>query len=254
MKNIFIVPGYGIPKNILEDQPYKKYLGLVFNYIFETCTKTNSWAPIIIFCGGPTDVFKPYKRTEAEEMKKLFWKYTKRGFVKNYTKKWNYNIENISLSTVENILFAKKIADEIKSKKNFYIFGEYTRKLKIQIFAKKIIGKNFKVVPFDFDLSINRYRDPQFIQKKEKIDIKFGLKAIADKNFLIEYRKLFIEKLAYLRKMGPTRHKEAINVWWKEKVREFEKMGTWRSCPPDRSALGTGGVRAFGLPACHGQG
>jgi len=64
MKNIFIIPGYGIPKDILKDEPYRKYLGLVFNHIYQICLNKDENKPVIIFCGGNTDIFKPYTRTE----------------------------------------------------------------------------------------------------------------------------------------------------------------------------------------------
>lgn len=225
MKNIFIIPGYGIPKNIFHDEPYRRYLGLVFNHVFEICTKNNDWRPMIIFCGGPTDIFKPYKRTESQEMKKMFLEYSQRAFVKNYTKTWHYKIENKSLSTAENLLFAKNILSKMTGKRKIYIFCEYTRRLKLKIFAQKIFTNKFFIIPFDFDLSINRYRDPEFITKKENMDIKFGLLAIKDKIFRAKYRKMFIEKLVYFRKMGPTKHQEAINIWWQEKIKEL-KMGS----------------------------
>jgi hypothetical protein len=222
MKNVFVVPGYGIPKNILEDQSYRKYLGLVFNYVFEVCTKTDNWSPVVVFCGGPTDIFKPYKRTEGNEMKRLFLKYTKRDFVKNYTKNWSLKTENKSLSTHENIMLAKNIISKIKGERGVYIFCEYTRRAKIKAFAKEVLTDKFLVVPFDFDLSANRYRDPKFITKKENLDKKFGLMSIRDKDFHARYRKMFVEKLAYFRKMGPAKHQEAINIWWHQKIKELE--------------------------------
>jgi hypothetical protein len=225
MKNIFIVPGYGIPKDILKDESYKRYLGLVFNHIFEVCTKIDNWRPIIIFCGGPTDIFKPYKRIESQEMKKLFLEYARRNFVKNYTKNWCYKTENKSLSTVENLLFAKSIISKIKDKGKIYIFCEYTRQLKLKTFAKKIFTDKFLIIPLDFDLSTSRYHNPEFIKKKENMEIKSGLLAIRDKIFRVKYRKTFIEKLAYFRKMGPARHGESINIWWQKKIKELE-MGS----------------------------
>ncbi|HPA25276.1 MAG TPA: hypothetical protein PLK76_00720 [bacterium] len=225
MKNIFIIPGYGIPKNILKDEPCKRYLGLVFNQIYQICLDKKEHKPIIIFCGGHTDIFKPYKRTESAEMKKLFLWFAKRDFVKNYTKSWQYKIENKSLSTVENLLFVKKITDTLNGEKYFYIFVEYTRIFKIKTFAKRIFVNKFSIIDLDFDLSINRYRDPEFIKKKEKIEIKFGLKSIKDYKFLLEYRKVLHERLSFFRNLGPQQHKEAINIWWQNKIKELENMG-----------------------------
>lgn len=222
MRTVFIVPGYGIPKDILEDGPYKRYLGWVFNHIYQICLDKKEKKPVIIFCGGKTDIFKPYKRTESAEMKKLFFWFAKRDFVKKYTKDWQYKIENKSLSTVENLLFAKKIIDRLGGQKDIYIFVEYTRKLKIQTLAKRIFDHKVSVIALDFDLSVNRYREPEFLQKKERMEISFGLRAIKDEKFLVKYRKVFEEKLIYFRKAGPKKHQEAISIWWQEKIKELE--------------------------------
>lgn len=222
MKNIFIIPGYGIPKNIFKDEPYKRYLGLVFNHIYQICLDKKEFKPLIIFCGGNTDIFKPYKRTEALEMKKLFLSLTRRNFVKEFTKNWQYQLENKSLSTTENLLEAQKIISKIKSIKDIYIFVEFTRKKKIKIFAKEIFKNNLNIIALDFDLSINRYREPEFIKRKEVMDIKFGLMMIKDKKFLIKHRKILTEKIFYFRKMGQKKHQEAVNIWWQEKLKELK--------------------------------
>ena len=72
MKNIFLILGYGIPKNISKDGNYNFYLKIVFNRIFEITIKKCLIEPLVILSGGKTDCFSPYARTEAEEMTKLF--------------------------------------------------------------------------------------------------------------------------------------------------------------------------------------
>ena len=79
-------------------------------------------------------------------MKKLFLFFAKRDFVKNYTKSWQYKLENKSLSTMENILFANKIIENTKIDKNIFIFVEQTRVLKIKTLAKKIIKNKFQII------------------------------------------------------------------------------------------------------------
>lgn len=226
MKKIFIIPGYGIPKDILKDDQYKRYLGLVFNHIYQICLKQNEKAPLIIFCGGPTDIFKPYQRTEAAEMKKLFLSLARRDFVKKYTRYWRYQLEKNSLSTLENIIGAYRIIKRIKSAKRIFVFVEQTRVLKIKTLAKKIIKNKIQIIPLDFDLSVNRYRDPQFIQRKELADLKISLKVLSDKKFYKQHRKFLIDKINYFRQAGPAQHGEAINRWWQEKLKELEKMGS----------------------------
>jgi methionyl-tRNA synthetase len=45
---------------------------MVFNKIYDLVTRNDIAKPLIIFSGGKTDCFKPYKRNEASEMIKLF--------------------------------------------------------------------------------------------------------------------------------------------------------------------------------------
>lgn len=89
MNNIFLVFGYGVPKNILKDENYNFYLKIVFNKIYDLVVKNKIYKPITICCGGETDMFKPYKRTEADEMIKLFKTLIEeRPFLKSTTKSW----------------------------------------------------------------------------------------------------------------------------------------------------------------------
>jgi len=224
MKNIFIIPGYGIPKDILKDESYRRYLSWVFNQVYQICLNKKEKKPVIIFCGGKTDIFKPYKRTEAEEMKKLFLTWAKRDFVRNQTKDWQYKLDKKSLSTVENLLEASKIIKRIKGRKQIYIFVEFTRQKKIKKFAQEILKKNFKIIALDFDLSINRYRDPKLIRKREEIDIKLGLNSLKDKKFYQKYRKILEEKIKFLRRQGAKKHQDAVYEWWRKKLKELEKF------------------------------
>lgn len=88
MKNIFLVFGYGIPKDILKDENYNFYLKMVFNQIYNLVIEKNIDNPVIICSGGKTDMYKPYKRTESTEMTKLFKSIAKRPFLKQVTKDW----------------------------------------------------------------------------------------------------------------------------------------------------------------------
>ncbi len=65
------------------------YLKIVFNKIYDLVVKNKIYKPITICCGGETDMFKPYKRTEADEMIKLFKTLIEeRPFLKSTTKSW----------------------------------------------------------------------------------------------------------------------------------------------------------------------
>lgn len=220
MEHLYCVAGYGIPKNIFNDEHYNHYLKAVFNHIFSEAAGAKA---TIIFSGGPTDMYKPYRRTEAAEMKKFFQKMAQRSFVRKASAGWRYVLEPRSLSTLENVLYSFQLLHRKKIRHGaITVFCEYTRVKKVATFCKKIFNKNFsfRVVPIDFDVSQNRY-DTDLVQKKEAKDIKLGLWALREKSNLKKYRQLFKDKVAYLRTCDPRTHPAAINQWWKSKLNEF---------------------------------
>lgn len=226
MNDVFLVFGYGIPKNILKDENYNFYLKMVFNKIYGFVAKNKTDKPIIITCGGETDMLKPYKRSEADEMIKLFSAFIKeRPFLKPMTKNWLFIPENKSLSTLENLLNSNKIIQKRKIKKaNFFIFCEQTREKRIKVLAKKILDKNynFLVVPIDFDVSANRYLPMEYLAKKESAELKHSLWALQSPENLKKHHKVFEEKIEYLRKAGSKVHVEAVKEWWDQKLKELK--------------------------------
>ena len=198
MNDVFLVFGYGVPKNILKDKNYNFYLKMVFNKIYSFVVKNKIDKPIIITCGGETDMLKPYKRTEADEMIKLFGALIKeRPFLKPMTKNWLFIPENKSLSTLENLLNSNKIIQKRKVKKaNFFIFCEQTREKRIKVLANRILEKNynFLVVPIDFDVSANRYLPTEYLVKKESAELQHSLWALQSPENLKKYHKVFEEK------------------------------------------------------------
>lgn len=227
MNDVFLVFGYGVPKNILKDENYNFYLKMVFNKIYSFVVKNKTDKPIIITCGGETDMLKPYKRTEADEMIKLFSVFIKeRPFLKPMTKNWLFIAENKSLSTLENLLNSNKIIQKRKVKKaNFFIFCEQTREKRIKVLAKKILDKNYNflvVVPIDFDVSANRYLPIEYLAKKESTELKHSLWALKSPENIKKHHEVFVEKIEYLRKAGPKVHIEAVKKWWEQKLKELK--------------------------------
>jgi len=226
MNDVFLVFGYGIPKDILKDENYNFYLKMVFNKIYDLVTKKDIKKPIIICSGGKTDMFKPYKRTEAEEMIKLLKKLAKRPFLKIATQDWLFISEKKSLSTLENFLNCKAVLKKRKIQKaNLYIFCEQTREKRIKMVGKKVLGKNynFQVVPIDFDVSPNRYIDLEFLTKKEQAELKHSMWALKNPENLKKHHGLFREKINYLRKAGPEIHVDAIKKWWIKELKKIEE-------------------------------
>ena len=223
LNNIFLVFGYGVPKNILKDENYNFYLKMVFNRIYDLVAKNKIVKPVVIFSGGKTDCHKPYKRNEADEMIKLFRLLSKRPFLKEATKDWFFISEKRSLSTLENFLYCKEIILKRKIKKaNLYIFCEQTRKRRIKISARKMFNKNYTVhvIPIDFDISLNRYLDPKFIIRKEREELKHTLWALQKYKNLKEHHKLFKEKIKFLRGHKPNKHAEAVKKYWEMKLKK----------------------------------
>ena len=226
MNNVFLIFGYGIPKDILKDENYNFYLKMAFNKIYDLVIKNKIDNPVIITCGGKTDMQKPYKRTEAEEMIKLLRNLIKnQPVLKPITKKWRFIPENQSLSTLENLLNSNQIVIKKNLKKaNLFIFCEQTREKRIKVIAKKIFDKNynFLIMPIDFDVSANRYLSPEFLAKKETAELKHSLWALQSPQNLKKHHEIFVEKIEYLRQAGPNVHVETVRKWWERKLEDLK--------------------------------
>ncbi|MBU2565965.1 hypothetical protein KKG46_00195 [Patescibacteria group bacterium] len=220
MNQTFIILGYGIPKNFFKDDNYRFYLNMVFNKIWDISSLSNS-KPLIIATGGKTDCFKPYKRTEAQEIIKYLKILANRSFVKAKTKSWKFIPENKSLSSLENIIFCKKLLEKIPDHGKINIFCEQTRVPRVTKIANKLLKGSFKIIPMDFDVTSNRYHDPEFINKKEQTELKHIKWALQSPENLKKHHQVFKEKMDFLRKEGTKNHPEAVKKWWEMKLKEF---------------------------------
>lgn len=219
----FIILGYGIPKDILQDQNYDFYLRTAFNKIFDACAQSGDWSPMIVFSGGRTDMWKPYRRIEAKEMIRAFKLLMQRPAVKQYTKTWKLVPEMKSLSTLDNFLYVKELLDQGKLQaKTMGIFCEQTRVLRLKSLAKKFF-KDAKVYPVDFDQSANRYLDPVKMLRITKEGLKFDLWALKNETNLAKHRSLFKGKIQFLREAGPDVHVEAVRQWWDKQLEKVDK-------------------------------
>lgn len=224
MRQTYVVLGYGIPRNILKDENYCLYLKSAFNRIYAACADRDRWNPVIIFSGGKTDMFRPYRRTEAQEMMRLFRTLMRRPAVKKRTAGWLLVPETRALSTLDNFLYSAKILSTRKLLKNpVTVFGEETRRIRISAIVKKTM-RNTKVETIDFDQSANRYLDPAFLRRKESEALKLDLWALRQPENLKKHRELFKKKLAYLRDSGPKKHTQAVKKWWEQELREMTSL------------------------------
>lgn len=224
MKNIFLTFGYGVPDDIFEDENYNFYLKIAFNKIYDITTRDEIKAPIIICSGGNTDMQEPYNRTEAGEMVKFLEHLANRSAVKDVTENWQFIDEKESLSALENIINCKDILQEKNIKQaNIYVFSEQTRQKRIRILMNKVMGDDYDIHlnPIDFDVSKNRYLDPEFLQNKEEKELKHALWALKSKENLEKHHELLEEKIEYLRESDSQEHEEAVKEWWEKKLEEL---------------------------------
>lgn len=220
---IFSIFGYGVPKNILKDENYNRYLSFCFNKIFDLSRGEKA---VIIFSGGPTDCYRPYKRTEAGEIKKLFTSLMERKFVKSETRNWKLVVENKPISGLENILFTVGYLKKNNIKKaEVYVFCEITREKRIKILLskgnredKKLKNIKFIIIPVDFDLSSNRYLNGEFLEKKERKILQAELKAIKSRKNFDEYRKWHEKKLEFFRENNYASNPKVVEKWWRKNL------------------------------------
>lgn len=217
MNNVFIILGYGIPKDILEDENYNIYLKMAFNSIFDISTKEKT-APVIIFCGGKTDMLEPYERTEADEMLRLFDALMNRGHCKEITKDWKLIAEDRSISTLENLIFAKEVIEKEKlQSREIYLIFEATRFNRIKTLSEKIFDNEVGLIPFDFSQNAQRYAKVELIQKKENNALKFDMLLIGKEISFEEYHDMYLKKMGILR-THPKNHDEAVKKLWEKYI------------------------------------
>jgi hypothetical protein len=62
--------------------------------------------------------------------------------------------------------------------------------------------------------------------KKEKAELEHSVWALQNPENLKKHHKVFVEKIEYLRKAGPRAHVEAMQKWWKQKLKELKKLAS----------------------------
>lgn len=219
MKNVFLILGYGVPEDIFEDGNYARYLKAVFEDVSKMAGKGNKTCTII-FSGGMTDMFEPYERSEAGEMKRYFESLIgERIDIKN----WKLLTEEASLSTLENLTFTKGLLERKEVLcEALTIFFEITREKRVRTLANEIFpNTHLAFIPIDFDESNNRYLDIQFIQAKEAAALKQDLKALNEPDYRKKYRSIYEEKFTALRNAKPEERDAAIKKWWEKEMKEF---------------------------------
>lgn len=210
---IFLICGYGIPADIHKDTNYQTYLHILFNHIFERARKKQA---VIIPSGGPTNCKPPYLGTEAACIRDYLTELMTKPTLKTYTSLWKILPETQSLSTLENILFTKRLLTQKHLQGTLTIFCEKTRARRVRMFAQHIFqNQRIIVQPIDFDISQNRYLDPRLLRQKEQRAIQEGLWTLEKPQRLKRHHTLFEKKFLFLRKRQSEglSHVDAVKEW-----------------------------------------
>lgn len=188
-KILAVVNGYGVPKDIFSDLSYHAYLVQVFNYLFD---RFRAQAVTIVPCGGPTDFFPPYRRTEGGEMAKwLRARIRKLGLAR----RWKVKPKTTGLTAVDNLLACRKLA---KAGRTLY-FCEKTREAKMRRGAREAFGKRATVIGIEFDGSPPRYQVPGR-REAEREDLKHDFLALKNPEWRKFLHRAAEEKIQVLRK------------------------------------------------------
>lgn len=213
MADVFCILGYGIPENIATDENYGLYLKSAFNRIFAVAEGKSAR---IMVSGGKTDCVPPFTRTEAGEMARFFCALLHRPAVAALTKKWKVEREMKSISTLENLLFLKKM---VKPGDRVTVICEWSRVGRVSALAKKIFKKKVAVWGIDFDQSINRYHGKKVLAAKERKVLKQELASLASAAALKAHHKAIEDKIAFCRAAyGKMSHAEAVKKYWEMTV------------------------------------
>jgi hypothetical protein len=227
MSLVFLIPGYGIPKDIMSDPQYQIYLNLVFNTIYDSTVKHFETKPPLVFSGGNTDGMPPFKRKDFDEMVRFFTYLCQRDAVKKFTRTWKVYRESRSLSTLENFV---NMRDLLKQKNipvsRLFIFLEHVK----ADFRKHLLRYIFpeewktKILSIDFDTSPTRYQDTQSIADKERVLMKYSLWALRKPKNMKKYKQVCKERVAILRSVRPEQQAETLQEWQSKKLEEMKKI------------------------------
>lgn len=219
----FIICGYGIPEDIRKDENYQTYLHVVFNRIYALAKNEEA---LIIPCGGPTSCTPPYSGTEAEKIGAYLEELRDREVLHGSGKDWRIVLEDTSLSSLENFLFAKRIIEE-NDGEDIVAFCEATRIKRNSETVNKIFGtEKVRIEGIDFDISKNRYLPNNIIEKKEVAERQHTQWALANEENLAKHHAFFEEKFRRLRawQSEGMSHVDAVTRWYTEGLELFEQI------------------------------
>lgn len=221
-REIFLIPGYGVPRDMATDGNYPRYLGLVFNFLFSEARR--GVIGTVVMSGGASDMTAPYRRTEAGEMAKVMKAWATRAECREAFRGWRWQKETKAILSVENLVLTKEWCDQQGlSGGRLTLFVEATRAARLSRLARLVFaGWTVRVVPVDFDLSANRYVEEAFLHRREATAWRWEARACRDASFRRELHTLARRRLTKLREAGDTAHVHAVRAWWEEQLKRLE--------------------------------
>ncbi len=207
MATIYLVPGFGTPKDIFIDPTYRIY----FNEIFKVLTTDTSPGKILVLSGGNSDCFPPYNRIEAQEMHKYFLSLTRsRALVARVF------LETQSISTVENQVYTKQLLDDQKiNYDQIVIFCEKSRRERVGSIAQAIFGKKVQIIDFAIDQNHYTAEELVLINQKEDMITQASLEAIGDSDKFQKLHQAYLDKYTAMRQATSSQEQQEIQkkIW-----------------------------------------
>lgn len=212
--HIFLICGYGIPKDMIADENYRTYLNLVLNKVYSIAANQPC---ILIPCGGPTEMEPPHERTEAAVIAGYLQTLIDRPELEQQTLDWKFVLEDQSLSSLENLLFAKRLMLSEGLRGTIMVFCEATRRDRMVQVANVIFNQPVQVEAIDFDTTKNRYRDSELIQQNEDDALKEAMWTLEKEERLVQHHELFVRKFMFFRERYAKgmSHVDVVEEWFK---------------------------------------
>lgn len=210
---VFIVPGYHLPKDLSQDEVYKKYFNFVCLEIKKTCDSKDKI--LVILSGGNIDMDEPFDRVLSIEMKMPFLDVAGKHDIK-----CEVLTEVKSLSSIENLIYSKEIVDNIEEENDIFVFSDLQRSNRTKLTADKIFSK-FHLLTIDLS-SDEEKNNQEIVNKKEALALNFSLWALESLKNLEEFKKIYIDKFKLLRSVPPEKRKETEILWWKSMISKYQ--------------------------------
>lgn len=228
MPDVYLIFGYGIPRDILRDAAYRAYLGGVFSFISRDVRRRRVRQPVVIASGGHTDCFAPYRRYEGGELLRGFRALATRPSVAPATRSWRLLTERTALSTLENITGSRAVLRRYRIKpSSITMFCEPTRSRRVRTIGRKVFGRiPLRVVAIPFPAPTEPSQNRRAIVAKERRAIAYDRWALCSPGNFRRYHALYRRKLEFMRQLGTKRNHPqltgpALRQWWQAARREL---------------------------------